>query len=123
MDTTVGALTLFVEEKDGAKEFYARTFELEPVYEDESSVVFRFENTLVNLLLETEAPGLIAPATVGTGTRAQYTIWVADVDARAEELRSRGIELLSGPIDRPWGQRTIAFADPDGHVWEIAQQL
>jgi len=123
MKTTVGALTLFVADKERAKAFYANAFELEPVFEDESSVVFKFENTLINLLVETEAPDLIAPATVGTGTRAQFTIWVDDVDEVHAALRGRGVEILNGPQDRPWGQRTTAFADPDGHVWEIAQEL
>jgi catechol 2,3-dioxygenase-like lactoylglutathione lyase family enzyme len=123
MKTTVGALTLFVADKDRAQEFYARTFALEPVYEDASSVVFELENTLVNLLHEREAPELIEPAHVGTGTRAQYTIWVDDCDATVEQLRGRGVDFLNGPQDRPWGQRTAAFADPDAHVWEIAQHL
>ena len=123
MKTTVGALTLFVADKSKAKEFYARAFELEPVFEDDNSVVFKFENTLVNLLVETEAPELIAPAAVGTGTRAQFTIWVDDVDAEHAAFAARGVAFLNGPLDRPWGQRTTAFADPDGHVWEIAQQL
>jgi catechol 2,3-dioxygenase-like lactoylglutathione lyase family enzyme len=123
MKTTVGALTLFVADKERSKAFYARGFELDPVFEDESSVVFKFENTLVNLLVETEAPELIAPAAVGTGTRAQFTIWVDDVDAEHAALVGRGVEVLNGPQDRPWGQRTTAFADPDGHVWEVAQEL
>jgi catechol 2,3-dioxygenase-like lactoylglutathione lyase family enzyme len=123
MNTTVGALTLFVADTERAKEFYGRTFELEPVFEDGSSCVFKLENTLVNLLAESEAPELIEPARVGTGTRAQFTIWVDDVDAEHAALRSRGVEMLNGPQDRPWGQRTMAFADPDGHVWELAQQL
>jgi uncharacterized glyoxalase superfamily protein PhnB len=33
------------------------------------------------------------------------------------------VALLNGPIDRPWGRRTAAFADPAGNVWEIAQIL
>ena len=36
--------------------------------------------------------------------------------------QSRGVELLNGPMDRPWGIRTAAFADPAGHIWEIAQE-
>ena len=123
MKTTVGALTLFVANKERSEAFYARAFELEPVFGDENSVVFKFENTLINLLVETEAPELIEPANVGTGTRAQFTIWVDDVDAEHTALLGRGVEFLNGPQDRPWGQRTTAFADPDGHVWEIAQQL
>ena len=31
--------------------------------------------------------------------------------------------LINGPLDRPWGVRTITFADPGGHIWEIAQDL
>jgi lactoylglutathione lyase len=26
-------------------------------------------------------------------------------------------------MDRVWGVRTAAFADPDGHVWEVAAKL
>ncbi len=37
------------------------------------------------------------------------------------ELDRRGVALLNGPVDRPWGVRTAAFADPSGHVWEIAR--
>jgi len=46
-------------------------------------------------------------------------VGVDDVDAVCEDLASRGVELLNGPMDRPWGMRTAAFADPDGHVWEV----
>jgi lactoylglutathione lyase len=42
------------------------------------------------------------------------------VDAMAAELTSRGVELLNGPMDRPWGIRTASFRDPGGHIWEIA---
>ena len=38
-------------------------------------------------------------------------------------LAERGVALLNGPVDRPWGIRTAAFADPAGHVWEIAAPL
>jgi catechol 2,3-dioxygenase-like lactoylglutathione lyase family enzyme len=48
---------------------------------------------------------------------------VEDVDGACTELAARGVRLLNGPIDRPWGVRTAAFADPDDHVWELAQQL
>jgi lactoylglutathione lyase len=30
---------------------------------------------------------------------------------------------LNGPVDRDWGMRTASFTDPDGHIWEIAQEL
>jgi lactoylglutathione lyase len=123
MKHTVGAMTLFVADKERAKAFYARTFELEPIFEDDTSAAFRLENTLVNLVVESVVPELIEPATLGSGTRAMYTVWVDDCDAAVELLRGRGVDFLNGPVDRPWGQRTAAFSDPDGHAWEIAQEL
>ena len=44
-------------------------------------------------------------------------------DADSAELQAHGIALLNGPIDRPWGRRTAAFADPAGNIWEIAQLI
>lgn len=119
----IGAITLFVADAGAAKRFYATAFDLPVHFEDDVSVVFKVGRTLVNLLQATEAPELIAPAPVApadAGARMQLTIDVDDVDAACAELQGRGVELLNGPIDRPWGVRTAAFRDPDGHVWEIA---
>ena len=122
--TGIGAITLFVEDLAAAKQFYQDVFGFPVHYEDADSAVFNFGNTLVNLLKVTEAPELIAPANVAgpdAGSRIQFTIDVDDVDAMCVELASRGVELLNGPMDRPWGIRTAAFRDPAGHIWEIAK--
>ena len=123
---SVGAITLFVEDLQRAKLFYEQVFGLPVTYEDDVSAVFTFENTLINLLVASEARGLIEPAAVAgpeAGSRFQLTIWVDDADAVCAELESRGVALLNGPMTREWGVRTAAFADPGGHIWEIAQQL
>lgn len=122
--TGIGAVTLFVEDLDASKAFYAKVFDLPVHYEDDNSAVFRFGETLINLLKVEAADELVAPASVGgpdSGVRCQYTLEVAEVDATCELLRDRGVELLNGPMDRPWGIRTASFRDPAGHVWEIAQ--
>ena len=119
----ITAITLFVEDLPTTKAFYERAFGLPVHFEDDASVVFNFGNTLINLLIAGEAPELIRPAAVapaGAGARSQLTITVDDVDATADDLRALGIQLLNGPIDRPWGIRTAAFEDPAGNVWEIA---
>jgi catechol 2,3-dioxygenase-like lactoylglutathione lyase family enzyme len=119
----IDAITLFVDDLAAAKEFYARAFALPVHFEDEASAVFRFGETLINLLKTDEAHELIEPATVApadAGSRMQLTIDVDDVDATCAELASRGVKLLNGPMDRPWGRRTAAFADPAGHIWEVA---
>ena len=120
----ISAITLFVEDLEAAKRFYREVFELPMTFEDDSSTVFRFGETLVNLLKTSEAPGLVEPATVATrdaGVRFQFTLGVDDVDAMCEELKERGVDLLNGPMDRPWGIRTASFRDPGGHIWEIAR--
>jgi lactoylglutathione lyase len=122
----IGAITLFVEDLERAKQFYQDAFGLPVTYEDENSAVFKFENTLVNLLKTAAARELIEPAPVAgrdTGSRFQLTIWVDDADAVCAELEARGVTLLNGPINRPWGMRTAAFTDPGGHIWEVAQEL
>ncbi len=120
----ISAITLFVEDLAAAKEFYEEVFGLPLVFEDAHSAVFNIGNTLINLLVGTEAPALIAPATVAdraAGARLQFTITVPDVDALCAQLTARGVTLLNGPLDRPWGIRTASFQDPGGHIWEIAQ--
>jgi catechol 2,3-dioxygenase-like lactoylglutathione lyase family enzyme len=109
---------------EAAQSFYENVFGLPVIYEDENSAVFKFGETLVNLLRATEAPSLVAPASVApadSGVRFQFTLEVEDVDATCDELKSRGVELLNGPMDRPWGIRTASFRDPGGHIWEIAR--
>jgi len=120
----IGAITLFVEDLAAAKQFYLKVFGLPVVFEDDDSTVFKFGNTLVNLLKITAAGELIEPATVArreAGSRVVFTIDVDDVDAMCAELTARGVELLNGPMDRPWGIRTASFIDPGGHIWEIAK--
>jgi len=119
----ITAITLFVDDLAAAKTFYARAFDLEVHYEDEHSGVFLFGSTMINLLIDTEAPELITPAVVASpssGSRVMFTLSVDDVDATATALTERGVTLLNGPMDRPWGIRTASFRDPAGHVWEIA---
>ena len=81
---------------------------------------------VVNLLRTGEAPGLIGPATAASrddGSRFRLTIRVEDAGAVCAALATRGVELLDGLIDRAWGMRTASFADPDGHIREVAAKI
>ena len=120
----IGAITLFVEDLPAARQFYRDVFGLPVTFEDDDSAVFDFGNTIINLLRTTAARELIEPAVVAprdAGSRVQLTVEVDDVDAMCAELARRGVELLNGPMDRPWGIRTASFMDPGGHIWEIAK--
>ena len=119
----LAAVTLFTEDLAKSRAFYADVLGLPFVFADEDSAVFRLGGTLVNLLRVEAAEELVTPAPVGgagRGARALFTAHVPDVDATVAELARRGVTPLNGPVDRPWGPRTAAFADPAGNVWELA---
>lgn len=120
---SIGAITLFVDDLEAAKSFYQQVFGLGIMFAEGNSAVFDFGNTVINLLATSAAPALIDPAVVAeqsAGSRLQLTIDVDDVDATCADLATRGVALLNGPLDRPWGIRTASFVDPGGHIWEIA---
>jgi lactoylglutathione lyase len=121
----IGAITLFVSDVARAKAWYQKVFDLPVIHEDDDSAVIKFDNTIINLLRTEAAHALIAPVAVATGaqSRSLLTIWVDDADAACAAMQVRGVVLVNGPMDRPWGQRTACFADPDGHLWEVAQTL
>ncbi len=123
---SIGAITLFTEDLDRSKQFYGDVFGLPVAFEDDNSAVFSFGNTIINLLKIPAAHELVEPGTVAgrdAGARFVLTIGVDDVNAVCEELAQRGVALLNGPVNRPWGVRTASFTDPGGHIWEIAQDM
>jgi catechol 2,3-dioxygenase-like lactoylglutathione lyase family enzyme len=119
-------ITIFVEDLAATRAFYENVFGLEVVYADEASAVVRLENFMINILRAERATTLIEPRAVAgaeAGARLLLTIAVEDANAVHEELKQHGVTILNGPTDRPWGRRTVAFADPAGNVWEAAQIL
>ena len=122
----VSAISLFVEDPQAAKAFYEAIFGVEVVFEDATSVCVKFDQLFVNLLLASSAAQQVEPASVASrdsGSRFQLSIWIEDVDAACVALEERGVQLLTGPVDRDWGMRVATFTDPDGHSWELAQQI
>ena len=123
---SISAITLFVDDVPATRSFCLEVFGLPVLFEDEDSAVFRFDNTMINLLKSSAAVSLVDPATVAspdTGSRVQLTLDVENVDATCLELAGHGVMMLNGPMDREWGIRTASFRDPGGHIWEIAQPL
>ena len=122
----IDAITLFVEDLEASKAFYGSVFDRRVMFEDDDSAVFNFESSVVNLLKTSKVSELIEPAQMAprdAGSRVVFTLGVDDVDRMCADLGSRGVELLNGPMDRPWGVRTASFRDPDGYVWEIAHKI
>ncbi len=122
----ISAITFFVEDLEAIKQFYDRIFGLPLLFEDNDAAMFKIGTTHIKLLKTTAAAALYAPAPVASrapGYRVALTLPVDDVDAMCTALATRGVELLNGPVDRPWGVRTASFSDPAGNIWEIAKEI
>jgi catechol 2,3-dioxygenase-like lactoylglutathione lyase family enzyme len=119
-------INLFVEDLPTAKAFYRDVLGLELAFEDENASAYKLGGVLVNLLSVSAAREQIAPAKVAdpdAGIRVQLAITVDDIDAEIAALAAKGVTLVNGPEDQPWGMRTACFADPAGHLWELAQPI
>ena len=119
------AINLIVGDLDRSTAFYSKVFGMTPRHEDEDTAMFRFKETYVFLQRgqshqDAAAGEVLDLAEKGVG---QFAIIVDDVDAVRAELNEHEVAVISGPTDRDWGMRTMTFADPGGHTWEIAQEL
>ena len=82
-----------------------------------------FEYQLGNNTLALARPSRTAKdAPVPQGTAAlqlAFKVALPEVDACADELVRRGVDLLSPPTNQPFGHRTVFFRDPDGNLLEF----
>ena len=102
--------------------FYRDVIGLKVRIEGDGYVEFEMENTKFSLFESSKLPELIGRQ-AGTAPCSEIGFIIDDVDAEAERLKGLGVEILTGPIDRPWGERTLHIADPDGNIIEFAQKL
>lgn len=119
----VTLVTLGVADLDRARRFYA-ALGWRPAQETEGVSFFQMGGMALALfglrdLAEDQGrPG----AALGTGaaTLAQNFASPADVDAAWAVARAAGATVLKPPQPVFWGGYSGYYADPDGHVWELA---
>jgi len=120
----VTLITLGVADLERAKSFYA-ALGWTPASEMPGSVVFYQMNGLVlgffGLVPLAEDQGR-PDAQLGTGamTLAQNFTTEAEVDIAYALALATGATALKAPEKVFWGGYSGYYADPDGHVWELA---
>lgn len=120
----VTLITLGVADLDRSKAFYA-ALGWTPTA-DEGEVVFYQINGLVLGLfglgpLAKDQGRPDAPLGTGAMTLAQNFETEAEVDAAYAAAIKAGAVALKAPEKVFWGGYSGYYADPDGHVWELAQ--
>ena len=52
-----------------------------------------------------------------------FRVTPGEVASCAAVLTERGVNIIAGPTDQPFGHRTLFFRDPDGNVLEIYAEI
>lgn len=115
---------IFARQMAAMREFYGSTLgfplhrELGPKW-----VEFRVG---ANLLALREPGGLFTDPLPPAGIhllQLAFRVTPLEVASCAAVLEERGVSLLAGPTDQPFGHRTLFFRDPDGNALEIYAEI
>jgi len=121
--SSVDYVILFVTDLERSIAFYRDVAGLIFKFSQAGYAEFATEGTKFALYERARLPGLIGREGAAGGPFGEVVFLVEDVDGEAERLRGVSATILSGPVDRPWGHRTLHVLDPDGHVVEFAQEI
>jgi uncharacterized glyoxalase superfamily protein PhnB len=119
----VTLITLGVDDLLRAKAFYA-VLGWTPAEETDSIAFYQLNGQVLGLFgrAALAADQGRPNATLGTGavTLAQNFATQADVDTAFAKALAAGATKLKAPEKVFWGGYSGYYADPDGHVWEVA---
>ena len=120
----LGYVILFVADLERSTAFYRDVVGVSFRLEGDGYVEFATQGSRLGLydrnrLEELTGQGADPPRAPG----GEVVFLVEDVDAEAARLRRAGATILSGPVDRAWGHRTLHVLDPDGFVVELAEEI
>ncbi|HEY8516084.1 MAG TPA: VOC family protein [Candidatus Binatia bacterium] len=119
-------VVLIVADLERALAFYQGTLGLELQHRAERYAQLRAGTTRLSLYArEAMAETLGTPLEPPSRTAPAFELGfkVEDCDAAFAELAAAGVEAVTPPTTRPWGQRTAYVRDPDGNLIELAQDL
>lgn len=126
MKPKLSLITLGVADLDRSLRFYRDGLGLPTEdYDPEAGVVFfRLEGMLLAIWPREELAGDAGVSPAGSGfpgiALAHNEPSREGVDAVFAEALAAGATSVKQPVDTVWGGYAGYFADPDGHLWEVA---
>jgi catechol 2,3-dioxygenase-like lactoylglutathione lyase family enzyme len=124
MEPRVSLITLGVADLARSRAFYEK-LGFKPSSVGGGDVVFFQAGALALCLFPRESLACDAKVSAdGSGFRgialAHNVREKADVEAVMAQAQAAGAAVVKPAEDAPWGGRSGYFADPDGHLWEVA---
>jgi len=123
MEQRVSVITLGVADLARSRTFYERLGWVTPCGEDDDVAFFPAAGLVVALWDRgklAEDAGRPAPAEAGAIALAHNVRSPAEVDAVLAEAAAAGAVVAKPGQETFWGGYAGYFADPDGHLWEVA---
>ncbi|WNG89382.1 VOC family protein [Mycobacterium sp. ITM-2016-00317] len=124
MEQRISLITLGVDDLDRARRFYEQGLGWVPAAAPEGVVFYQLPGIAFALFGRADlaedahhpVDGRFSGITIAINQRTE-----ADVDAVLAQAEAAGATILK-PAERVfWGGYSGYFADPDGHVWEVAR--
>lgn len=123
MKQRVAVVTLAVADLQASLRFYCDGLGWAPEWNNDEVAFFQFNGFVLALWSRSALAADIGQPVV-TGSNAVAIAHNVDnreqVDAVMQQAESSGATLVRAPKMQPWGGYTGYFADPDGHLWEVA---
>lgn len=122
MEQRVSVLTLGVGDLAVARRFYVEGLGWSPAMEVDGEVVFFniAPGLVLGLYADLAADAGVPGRGVGLTSISQNMRERDEVDAVIAQAEAAGGVVTKPAVDTEWGGRSGYFADPDGHLWEIA---
>ena len=131
--TQIDHITLIVSDLDATRSFYCDVlgmfevprpqFEFPGLWLDsDQPQPGQIDRALIHATLSNEQSGRAGWGDQGA-TRASrghhFAFQVKDAAAMSEAIKNKGVEIVSGPKQRPDGPTQVFVKDPDGHLIEF----
>ena len=123
MQTRLTFITLGVKDLAKSKAFYNDVLGWMPFQDNGGIVMYKLNGMILSLYAQHELMEDAQVSNNGSGSRftlAQCLRSVEEVDALFAELKKSLVTITKEPVKVFWGGYSGYFADPDGHLWEIA---
>jgi catechol 2,3-dioxygenase-like lactoylglutathione lyase family enzyme len=124
MEQRMSAITLGVADLARARRFYEDGLGWRPAFAADEIVFYQTSSVVLALFGRADLAADAGVADDGGAPRgftlAQNVADAAAVDGLLAEAAAAGAVILKPGAAQPWGGYAGKFADPDGHVWDVA---
>jgi len=119
------SVCLFVRDIKVLKRFYIKTLGMAVELDFGKNVILEGGVTLWEINPNHIIQEKLGADSIGGEKEHRFELYfeTGNIDATHWNMSASGVKFLHPVHEEPWGQRTVRFFDPDGHLIEIGESL